>query len=226
MRAPAGRGLPPPAPPPPQGREEPAADADGMHHRPIEARKRKGALDGLLRRPIRMPNRATASRPRPLCASASAEEASSNFPRVPPSLGTHGGAAVGAMGGAKSMGGTGRGGAGPTLWAGPAAEGGAPGGAARALPRPPGLVPPVTGPAVVVPGVHLVFLLKVKPVRAVVSARAFAAGRVVCREPQGWVGGRSGRLRKGPDRQGGGGPRRRGPGEGRGAFPPDPRPWP
>ena len=83
-----------------------------MHHRPIEARKRKGALDGLLRRPIRMPNRATASRPRPLCASARAEEASSNFPRVPPSLGTHGGAAVGAMGGAKSMGGTGRGGRG------------------------------------------------------------------------------------------------------------------
>ena len=38
--APAGRGLPPPAPPPPQSREEPAADADGMHPRPIEARKR------------------------------------------------------------------------------------------------------------------------------------------------------------------------------------------
>ena len=110
--APAGRGLPPPAPPPPQSREEPAADADGMHPRPIEARKRKGALDGLLRRPIGTLNRATASRPRPLCASARAEEASSNFPRVPPSSGTHGGAAAGAMGGAKSMGGTGRGGRG------------------------------------------------------------------------------------------------------------------
>lgn len=89
--APAGRGLSPPAPPPPQGREEPAADADGMHPRPIEARKRKGALDGLLRRPIGTLNRATASRPRPLCASARVEGASNNFPRVPPSLGTHGG---------------------------------------------------------------------------------------------------------------------------------------
>ena len=111
VRAPAGRGLPPPAPPPPpQGREEPAADADGMHPRPIEALKRKGALDGLLRRPVGTLNHSTASRPRPVCASARAEEASSNFPRVPPSLGTHGGAAAGAMGGATSMGGTGRGG--------------------------------------------------------------------------------------------------------------------
>ena len=50
-------------------------------------------------------------------------------------------------------------------------------GAARAPPRPRGLAPPVTGPEVVVPGVHLIFLLKVQLVRAVVSARAFAAAR-------------------------------------------------
>ena len=63
------------------------------------------------------------------------------------------------MGGAKSMGGTGRGGRGHRR--------------GRAPPRPRVLAPP----EVVVPGVHLMFLLKVKPVRAVVSARAFAAAR-------------------------------------------------
>lgn len=51
-----------------------------------------------------------------------------------------------------------------------------------------------------------------KPVRAVVSARAFAAARRSRGLPgtSGLGRGRSGRLRKGPDRQGGGGPRKRG----------------
>lgn len=115
------------------------------------------------------------------------------------------------------------------------AEGGATGrGRTQALPRPRGLVQPVTGPAVVVPGVHLVFLLKVKPVRAVVSARAFADPRVAWSAGNLRVGSGKVGASERSDRQGGGGPRKRGPGrvagqapgEGRGRSRPDPGPWP
>ena len=91
------RRPPSPAPPPPPPRqppgEEPAGDTDGTHPRPIIARIWRGRADRRLQQPIGMriltlsPN--PASGPRPVRASATAEEASRNLPRVPLGSGSH-----------------------------------------------------------------------------------------------------------------------------------------
>lgn len=107
VRRPPSPAPPPPPPPQPPG-EEPAGDTDGTHPWQTIARIRRGLADGL-QRPIEMriltlPH--PASGPRPIRASASAEEASRNFPSVPRGSGTRGGAAARA------------GGRGSRLWAG------------------------------------------------------------------------------------------------------------